>query len=659
MTKNILSEDPLIYTIDNFLTKQDCDYFIKKSENKITQALVSSNKQGVFSTGRTGKNHWILHGESDTTKKIGDRISKEVGIPLENAEAFQIIYYDVNQEYRQHYDSWEFDNSEKSTRNMKYGGQRMITALVYLNEVEEGGGTKFTKLNIEVSPNIGKLLVFHNVYPGGNIKHKLSEHAGLPVIKGEKWAFNLWFRQESRSKLFKYPNIKEDNTIIDITDSSIDKIKISKEFFKLEQFKTLNDNEIVLNDLNKTSKWLRNENEEIIIDNISKLISVEKIYFENICVTKYKSGFTHGGHLDAYNLNTDIGKKYSSDTGQRLITVTGFLTPVKVIFDRLNKTIECKAGDVIYYNTCLNESNIRDPDLEKSYAPMNENEEMLLFNVYIREYSNNKKSRLVIKNNQKNIIKDELPLKNLDYSNIIDNFYKNFLEINKEFNINHKVPNNYISTTLSVINDYKQKGSSFLNEKNLGEEYYIDEFTPVKVENVISKEIHNIVNGYFKHNIKNGIYPFGDRQSNRYKIIDETLTRLLHIEFLPLINKIVGKKMKPTYTYLSCYVKGADLPAHTDRPECEYTCSYIIGKPKDTTWNIYVHKVKQPVKYKGRYAKFDNGDPGYTPPKEECVAVDCEENGLMIFNGTDHIHYREPLEYDYYNVVLLHYCSED
>ena len=33
---------------------------------------------------------------------------------------------------------------------MKYGGQRLFATLVYLNDVEKGGGTKFTRLNIEV-----------------------------------------------------------------------------------------------------------------------------------------------------------------------------------------------------------------------------------------------------------------------------------------------------------------------------------------------------------------------------------------------------------------------------------------------------------------------------------------------------------------------------
>ena len=45
--------------------------------------------------------------------------------------------------------------------------------------------------------------------------------------------------------------------------------------------------------------------------------------------------------------------------------------------------------------------------------------------------------------------------------------------------------------------------------------------------------------------------------------------------------KIMRKKLKPTYTYLSCYIKGADLPPHTDQADCEYTCSYILKKPKN------------------------------------------------------------------------------
>lgn len=64
----------------------------------------------------------------------------------------------------------------------------------------------------------------------------------------------------------------------------------------------------------------------------------------------------------------------------------------------------------------------------------------------------------------------------------------------------------------------------------------------------------------------------------------------------------------------------------------------------------YVHKIKQPVKHKGRY--------NFTPPLDECEPVDCEAGGLMILQGTDRIHFRDNLEYEYYNILLLQYCSE-
>ena len=97
------------------------------------------------------------------------------------------------------------------------------------------------------------------------------------------------------------------------------------------------------------------------------------------------------------------------------------------------------------------------------------------------------------------------------------------------------------------------------------------------------------------------------------------------------------------------YVKDSDLPAHTDRADCEYTVSYIINKPTNENWPIYFHTKKQPVKYKGRL--------DFTPPKDECIECDCGPGGLMMFNGTDHAHFREKLEGEYYHIVLLHYRS--
>ena len=74
----------------------------------------------------------------------------------------------------------------------------MVTALAYLNEVKEGGQTGFPKLNIEVKPKKGDCLVFHNTLRDSTDIHPYSLHAGKPVISGEKWAVNLWFRERLR-----------------------------------------------------------------------------------------------------------------------------------------------------------------------------------------------------------------------------------------------------------------------------------------------------------------------------------------------------------------------------------------------------------------------------------------------------------------------------
>ena len=95
-------------------------------------------------------------------------------------------------------------------------------------------------------------------------------------------------------------------------------------------------------------------------------------------------------------------------------------------------------------------------------------------------------------------------------------------------------------------------------------------------------------------------------------------------------------------------MNGADLPSHTDRPECEYTVSFLIEKDKN--WPIYLHKKKQETANKGR-----TGDKYID--HSECVELDCEEGGIIMFQGCDHLHFRHPYEGKNYNVVLLHYMS--
>jgi len=189
-----ISSDPPVFLFEEFFTPDECAHLIELSRPHMRRAVVSGGDEGVESDGRTGGVHWIQHATTPITEAISARMSKLVGIPLLNAESIQVINYGAGQEYKPHYDAWMPD-TEAGARCLSRGGQRLVTGLVYLAEVAEGGGTFFPRLDIEVLPRLGRMVLFHNCYAGSSERHPDSLHGGMPPISGVKWACNFWFRE--------------------------------------------------------------------------------------------------------------------------------------------------------------------------------------------------------------------------------------------------------------------------------------------------------------------------------------------------------------------------------------------------------------------------------------------------------------------------------
>ncbi len=199
-----LSIDPIIYSYKSFIEPSICHHIIDVAKDKMKKAEVSGDKKGFISLGRTNKNCWIPHEYDQIFKNLSLSISNLLKQEISTAENFQIIHYSKGQEYKPHFDSWLIDGSEKSSRVLKYGGPRIYTALCYLNNIEEGGETIFPKVPLEIKPEEGKLIIFKNTIGKTNNRDKRSLHGSLPVVKGSKWAFNLWFREQNRRELFDY-----------------------------------------------------------------------------------------------------------------------------------------------------------------------------------------------------------------------------------------------------------------------------------------------------------------------------------------------------------------------------------------------------------------------------------------------------------------------
>jgi prolyl 4-hydroxylase len=191
-----VSSAPLVQMIEDYLSDEEIATLIAAGAEKLEPAKVSSAEGGVSSKRRSGRNFWIPHNHNLVIQVLCDRLSQLVQLPLQQAESLQLIHYYEAQEYAPHFDAWDA-KTEAGQRCMTRGGQRLVTCLLYLNDVEEGGGTTFPKLKVEVAAKRGSLVIFHNCIAKTLVRHPHSLHGGLPVTKGEKWACNLWFREKN------------------------------------------------------------------------------------------------------------------------------------------------------------------------------------------------------------------------------------------------------------------------------------------------------------------------------------------------------------------------------------------------------------------------------------------------------------------------------
>lgn len=195
-----INADPLIWLFENYIQDDEIAALLDAATPRLEDALVSSPTSGVKSEGRSGRNSWIAHDFSPVIAALCERVSALVDLPLENAESLQVVHYELDQRYAPHFDAWDAD-TETGARCMARGGQRLVTCLMYLNDVEMGGGTEFPKLKLEVSARRGTMVVFHNCHHGTALRHPDSLHGGMPVKRGHKWACNLWFREASYHKV--------------------------------------------------------------------------------------------------------------------------------------------------------------------------------------------------------------------------------------------------------------------------------------------------------------------------------------------------------------------------------------------------------------------------------------------------------------------------
>jgi prolyl 4-hydroxylase len=182
--------------LDNFIAGPEREHLLTFFDEMEDSTVCTDDGDGELIDQRTGQRRWVPHDQTEMLFYLCKRISEFVGIPLPCAEPVQFLKYGKEEKYDAHYDAFSHDSPQWG--HYSKGGQRVYTAIGYLNDVPEemGGETAFPILGLAVQPRAGRLMVWNNVGSDTSRPHSDSLHGGLPVKEGLKQCFTIWFREK-------------------------------------------------------------------------------------------------------------------------------------------------------------------------------------------------------------------------------------------------------------------------------------------------------------------------------------------------------------------------------------------------------------------------------------------------------------------------------
>jgi prolyl 4-hydroxylase len=189
-------ERPDIVVIDDFLSVEECDFIVAAAKSKMQRSTVMNEQTGSRDVhpARTSTGAHFDPGELAIAPTIEARIAELIRAPANYGEVLQVLNYQVGERYLPHYDYFP-PEMPGSKEHLKYGGQRVATLLLYLNDVEAGGETVFPLVgNMRVLPKKGSVLYFSYLNRYGQVD-PITLHGGEPVSAGEKWVATKWIRQ--------------------------------------------------------------------------------------------------------------------------------------------------------------------------------------------------------------------------------------------------------------------------------------------------------------------------------------------------------------------------------------------------------------------------------------------------------------------------------
>ena len=179
-----------LFIVRDFLDSETCAALIDRIDAKRRPSEIADDI-GIanFRTSETCDLDW----RDPLVEEVDRKVANLLGLSLAASEPLQGQRYAPGQEFKPHTDTFEPGGYDFLVHTADRG-QRTWTAMVYLNEPDEGGATRFKTIGKTIQPERGKLLAWNNLLPDGR-PNPATLHQGMKVRRGTKYVLTKWFRE--------------------------------------------------------------------------------------------------------------------------------------------------------------------------------------------------------------------------------------------------------------------------------------------------------------------------------------------------------------------------------------------------------------------------------------------------------------------------------
>jgi prolyl 4-hydroxylase len=179
-----------LFIVRNFIDRESCAALIERIDaNRRPSTIADDVGVANFRTSETCD----LDRRDPVVAALDRRIEDLLGLQPDTGEPPQGQRYAPGQEFRAHTDTFEPGGYDFYVHTAGMG-QRTWTAMIYLNEPEDGGATRFKLIGKTIQPETGKLLAWNNLLPDGR-PNPATLHQGMKVRRGTKYIVTKWFRE--------------------------------------------------------------------------------------------------------------------------------------------------------------------------------------------------------------------------------------------------------------------------------------------------------------------------------------------------------------------------------------------------------------------------------------------------------------------------------